>query len=285
MSGHDVWLESSWVSPYHEYVAAGLRVIFKRTTLRTQTKNATREASRFSTAQPPRHARLVNVSYSPRDVIARGSVLASMCATAGVDISTADFRLPVAPAWRAEAARHVEAWNTGGRPIMVYRPLVERTEWTGCNTRNPDHAAYADLFEAIRDRFFVVSIADLEAGKEWLAGKPARVDAAYHSGELPFEILAAVVERASLVFTSPGFAVVLAQAIGTPVACVFGGYENSTSFSAGARFGPYLGIDPIKPCNCWSHRHSCDKRIDMSAAVTRLRGFTDAVATNRAIVA
>lgn len=285
MATHDVWLESSWVAPYYDFVAAGLKIIFKRTALRTQTKNANREAALFSHAPVPRNTRTVSVSYRPQDVIARGSVLAAMCATAGCHPANADFRLPVPPAWRGEAARYIDQWNTGGKPIMLYRPLVQRTEWTGNATRNPDHDVYAQLLAAVRDRFFVVSVADLEAGREWIVGKPASVDAAYHSGELPFEVLAALTERAALVFTSPGFGVVLAQAVGTPVACIFGGYENATSFSAGACFAPYLGIEPIRPCSCWSHHHACDKRVNIPAAIERLKGFIDATAASPAIVA
>lgn len=281
MERHDVWLESSWVAPYHDLIAQGLKVVHKTTSLRTQTKNSRREAACFARARPPRTAGRLAISYRPEQVRRVGSVLGAMCETAGVDAARADFRLPVPEAWRARARQVVKT----ARPILLYRPLVERREWGGCPTRNPDHAAYAHLARALSDRFFVVSVADLVPGQEWMVGEPLRRDLAFHCGELPFETLAGLVSISAMVLSSPGFAVVLAQAVGTPVACVFGGYESSRSFSAGARFAPYLGIDPVTPCECFSHGHGCDKRIDLPFAEAHLAAFAAAAAAGRRDVA
>jgi ADP-heptose:LPS heptosyltransferase len=162
---------------------------------------------------------------------------------------------------------------------MVYRPLVDRpSDWTGCNARNPDHAAYAALFRSIRDQFFVVSVADLKPNYEWIVGERVEVDAVVHAGELEFEALAALISLSGLVFCSPGFAAVLAQAVATPVACIFGGYERSAFFFAGAKSAPVLGIDPIHPCECFSHAHDCRKTIDLPAATERLGLFASEAA-------
>jgi hypothetical protein len=279
MRHHNVWLESSWVAPYHDLVDAGLKVVRKPSGLRTQTKNAERETARF-VAAPPRGAAEIRITYTPSDVRSGGSVLAAMCASVGCDPKQADFRLPVAAYWQARADQWLARWRPR-KPLLFYRPLVDRTEWGGCPTRNPDHAAYATLFRAIRDRFFVVSIADLAPGKEWIVGWPCAADAVCHAGELEFETLAALFSRAAMVFASPGFSVVLAQAVGTPVVCVFGGYENSRSFSIGARHTPTLGIDPIEPCQCFSHDHACRKTIDLPVARARLMEFADRALASR----
>lgn len=285
MQTHEVWLESSWVSVYHDLIADGLRVIHKDTRLRTQAKNARREASLFSRQRPPAAARTVQVWYPPAEVRSTGSVLAAMCKAAECDAATADFRLPVPAAWRAKAQAWVDRWHPT-KPIMIYRPLVDRpSDWTGCNARNPDHEAYAALFDAIRDRFFVVSVADLVPGKEWMVGLGCEADAICHKGELEFETLAALTAMSGLVFCSPGFAAVLAQAVGTPVACVFGGYEKSSFFFAGAKDAPVLGIDPINPCECFRHDHACRKAIDLSAAVERLQDFAAQSAGRSAVAA
>ncbi len=150
---------------------------------------------------------------------------------------------------------------------MFFRPLVERKEWAGCKSRNPDSDSYKKLFDSIRHDYFVVSVADLVVSREWLA-PGARVDAdiEYHSGELDFETTAALMKRSALAFTSPGFATVLALAVDTPVVTVFGGYENSKSF-----FGDkYLGIDPINR-----------KEIDMLKATERLKRFINEFADNK----
>jgi hypothetical protein len=280
MQKHDVWLESSWVSVYHDLIAEGLKVVRKDTRLRTQAKNAVREQVRFSGSRAPAGAKIVAVNYPPAEVRRHGSVMAAMCAATETDAETADFRLPVPPAWRAKASAWLERWNPD-RPFMLYRPLVDRpSDWGGCAARNPDHAAYAALFRSIRERFFVVSVADLVPGKEWIVGERIEPDAKCHAGELEFETLAALISMSALVYCSPGFAGVLAQAVGTPVAMIFGGYERSQFFFDGAKDAPVLGIDPINPCSCFSHHHSCDKRIDLDSARNRLASFIDAISTD-----
>jgi ADP-heptose:LPS heptosyltransferase len=175
----------------------------------------------------------------------------------------------VPPAWKAQVDALI---GRAAKPVMVLRPLVERTEWRGCAARNPDPVAYAALYNSIRDRFFVVSLADLVPGVEHMVTNlPA--DICLHKGELDIEAIAGLMARADLTFCSPGFAVPLSQAVGTPVIAVFGGFECSRSFSGGHRFAPTLGIDPINPCQCWSHTHNCDKRIDLPAAHIDIEEF------------
>lgn len=284
MAVHDVWLESSWVAPYHDLVDKGLKVIHKPTSLRTQSKNAGRERSRFASTLPPIGAKVFDVWYRPTDVRSCGSVLGAMMKSVGGDLCRADFRLPIPAAWRVKAMQWLERWQPN-KPLMIYRPLVERTEWSGCAARNPDHDAYAALFDSIREQFFVVSVADLVPGKEWMTGLAVEADAICHRGELDFETLAALTSIAALVFCSPGFAAILAQAVSTPIVCTFGGYENSKSFSAGARFAPYLGIDPIKPCDCFKHEHACQKKIDVPVAIRQLATFAAAAAARHTIAA
>lgn len=269
MRDFEVWLQTPWPCLYHDLPA--LKLLPVRSTLRTQAKNEQREAGKYE-AVAPEDAFALRVFYTPAAVREHGSVLGAMSAQCGVPVG--DFTLPVPDAWLARADALIESWRTD-RPIMIYRPLVERTEWGGCANRNPDHDAYKALFDAIRDRYFVVSVADLVPRKEWMVGHKVRADVEYHAGELDIELLAGLVKRAGLVFTSPGFAVILAQAVGTRSVVVFGGYENSASFSAGAKFAPYLGIDPIRPCQSFSHNDRPDKRIDLPAATQRLLQFVE----------
>lgn len=264
----EIWLETSWPSVYHDMPR--VRCIAKGTRLRTQLANAQREADKFAGEVPEGINARMRIWYTPHEVRARGSVLAAMCAGAGVNHDRADFRMPVPEDWIAQARRIV---GSPARPILVYRPLVERTEWSGCAARNPDRDAYGALFAGVRDRFHVVSVADLVPGVEWIVSHPIKADAEFHGGELPFEVLAGLFSIASMVWASPGFAVPLAQAVGTPVVCIFGGYESSRSFSSGARYSRYLGIDPRRPCECFQHRHACAKDIDLTQAAQRIEEF------------
>lgn len=279
MQRHVVWLETSWPCLYHDLVGPRLHLVGKTSPVPVYARNATREAAGFTPLSVPADAWPLKVFYTPTQVRSAGSVLAAMCSETGTDVALADFRLPIPPEWDQRAQALLDHWGvaaSSGKPLMIYRPLVERGWWGGCVARNPDHAAYAELMRSIRARFFVVSVADLRPGEEWMVGEPIDADVTLHAGELEIETLAALTARAALVYTSPGFAVILAQAVGTPSVVVFGGYENSSSFSAGARFAPYLGIDTLTPCDCFSHHHGCEKRIDMASAIKRISRFSDA---------
>lgn len=269
---HTVYLETPWPSLYHDLVGPRLQLLPSATSLRTQQKNVGRERDKYATARPVRGVREMRVWYTGEEVRKYGSIYAAMMMNAGYRVDTTDFRLPIPEAWYAPVDALLAQWCPT-KPVMVYRPLVERTEWKGCAGRNPDLESYVALLESVRDRFFVVSVADLAPGKEWIVSRDARADVELHQGELPVEALAALTSRAALMFCSAGFAPLLAQAVGTPVVCVFGGHESSMTIKDGARFAPTLGVDPIIPCDCFDHHHAHKKAINMPKAIQRVREF------------
>lgn len=272
-TGNDVWIETPWPSVYWDLP---VHTVAKSSALRTQAKNLTREADRFSKEPVPHDAEVIQLRYTGEGVRRAGSVLAAMSCP-GFDPAVADFRLPVPEDWLQVAIETVSSagWESH-RPLLLYRPLVERTEFGSGVLRNPDYAAYAALFKSIRSKYFVVSVADLEPDKEWIVGERIETDARFHRGELSFEALAGLASLADLVFCSPGFATVLAQAVETPCVTVFGGYERGDSFSAGARHSPYLAIEPAEACACFNGAcpKRCAKTIDIPAALVALERFT-----------
>lgn len=269
MKKNEIWLETPWPCLYHDLP---IHFVGKGSRLRTQAKNAKREAGKFESRTPSTSNRM-RVAYAPDMVRKHGSVYAAM--SAHCNVAQADFSLPIPNEWDARAEALIAEWRPT-KPILIYRPLIERSEWSGCHNRNPDHNAYHSLIQSIRERFFIVSVADLVQGQEWMVGKPINADISFHAGELDIEVLAALIKRSAMVYTSPGFAVILAQSVGTPSVVVFGGYENAQSFKGGAKLAPYLGIDPIHPCQCFSHRHKCQKQIDMPTATNQLMDFINA---------
>lgn len=265
----EIWLETSWPQLYHDLP---VRCVARPTSLRTQTKNAKRHQDSFCTHSAPVD---LSITYSPDQVRRSGSVLMAMAETARVR-GNLDFRFPVPTEW-VEKARSFIGDVT--HPILLYRPLVERKEWGGCRNRNPDPQAYVELFNLVRRGYYVISVADLSPGEEWVVSGSVSPDMEFHHGELHFEVLAGLFKLASLVWASPGFAIPLAQAIETPVVGVFGGYESPRSFAGGERFAPHLWIAPPNPCECFSHTHRCEKKIDVSQWVTTLQEFSHAVAS------
>jgi hypothetical protein len=269
--GWDVWLKTPWPCLYHDLVGDQLHLLKPDRTLRTQHKNSTREIDSYSFELPPRSASLLRVWYDHANVRAAGCFMGGMMLTTlRRNVAGADFSLPVPAQWRAKAAARIARPD---RPIMVLRPLVVRDEWKGCEQRNPDPDAYAALYNAIRARFFVVSVADLVWPIERTVGPKLDADVTLHAGELDTEAMAGLMASAAVTFCSPGFAIALSQAVGTPVICVFGGHESSRLYRYGDRFAPTLTIDPIRPCECFSKTHKCDKRIDLDAAHANVARF------------
>lgn len=276
MKHYDVWLESPHYTLYHDLIAQGLKVMVRSTHLRAQAKTLARERMMFCLQQPPAHAIRKKIWYHKSDIDRHGSILGSMMAQFGVTVDKPDFSLPLMPEWISKADVLIKTWNLNGKPLLVYRPIVRRKEWDG-ESRNPIPSSYNALFQQMREPYFVVSVADLSPGQEWIVGPEQSVDIKLHAGELDFGTMAALFARANMVFSSAGFAPVLAQAVGAPCITIYGGRESSrTTEQAGQHLAPTLGIDPDNPCDCHAHRHSCDKRITLPPAHAKIAEFVKA---------
>lgn len=268
-----IWLKTSWPTLYHD-MGDRLVLVPSDTELRTQAKNVIRQMRMFGAKELPPGVPALRVRYSPDLVRQCGSVLGAMLTHCKLDPADDDFRLPVPWSWVKEALA-VVLCQPIPKPVLLYRPLVDRREWGGGRARNADMRSYHELLMSIRDRFFVISVADLVPGQEWITSVDVHADLELHHGELSVEALIGLTKLSTMVYSGSGFAAIIGQAVGTPTVTVFGGYEKSASFSPGAKRSPYLGIDPINPCWCFSHDHNCDKRIDLVAATRRLKEFTD----------
>lgn len=266
MKEYNVTLETPWPCIYRDFVGHGLRLVNRSCTLRTQAKNARRERNAFSVRR--NYQKIQKVWYTHDQVRNNGGFLAAMCANSR--LPKGDFSLPVPAAW-VEKAR--EAIGETDKPIMVYRPLVTRTEWDGCMQRNPDPAAYVEIAKAIKDRFYVVSIADLAPKIEWIVSDPIGADIEFHAGELDAEAIAGLMGIAGLVYCSPGFGLVMAQAVGAPMVAVFGGHESARLYNHGSATDCF--VEPEKPCECFSKLHKCDKRINVKNAINNVMEFID----------
>ena len=267
----EVWLETPWPSVFHDMVGPRLHLMSRASKMRTQTNNIARESDKFTATSAPSGAATHKIWYRHDDIISRGGFLAAMCHNSGLPVD--DFSLPVPHQWMHKARKAIGHTD---KPIMVYRPLVDRTEWNGCRQRNPDAKAYADLARYAGERFHIVSIADLHTGIEWSVSDPIGAAVEFHRGELDFETIAGLMAIAGLVWCSPGFALVLAQAVGAPMVAVFGGHESARLYDHGSQSD--LFIQPRKPCECFSKSHECDKTIDIQSAKESIDRFTQGIA-------
>jgi len=191
-------------------------------------------------------------------------------------VARGDFRLALKDEWLMEADALLARLQPC-KPVMIYRPLLRNARRRAVEARNPDPAAYAAVFAAIRERYHVISVAAAGVEEEIVHADAA--DTVFHCGELPVTTVAALCARAALVYTNPGMALVLAASLGVPVIGVFGGYEDAWNYSDTVVYGPSLLLDPIRACRCMSDAHHCDKRMDVDAAVGRVREFCANVET------
>jgi hypothetical protein len=269
MKSNDVYLQTPSVAPFHDLVAQGLKI-----SRLPNLKPRIRETTVVKETPMPRNASGLRMTYDKTQIIRHGSILAAQFACAGLKMpERPDFSLPVPEAWRNAARKLIAGWQMGGKPLLIYRPIVLNNTWL-CPSRSPDPVAYAALFAEIRERFFVVSIANIAEGKEWIVGQEQEVDVKLHRDELDFETMVGLYAESALVFANPGNCTVFAQAIGTPSITVFGGNESfDTTNSVGAHLAPTLAIEPINPCECHARTHDCDKRIDVEAAKVKVREF------------
>lgn len=265
-----VVLETFYWSMYDDLVRRGLRlrpIAGVKPRIRDE-KQAALNRMRGPIERPKRF----KLSYTREAIHTNGSILAAMYASVGLKMpERPDFGLSVPSGWRM-AARSVLG-DTHGRPVMVLRPSVLNNLWRS-ESRAPDHASFSELYQSVRERFFVVSVANLGDHGEAIDGPTLPADLRLEHGELGFEELAGLFAEARMVFTPAGFAPVLAQMAGTPVAIVYGGNENfSTTNTVGSHLAPTLAIEPINPCACHLKNHACDKTIDMLPALERLERF------------
>lgn len=269
MREQPVVLETFYRSLYHDLVKQGLG-------LRLITGHAPRMRervplrNRFKDPAFPKGPR-IRINYLPEQIHRTGSILAAQFDSVGMDMpDKPDFSIQVKPEWRQWAREAVGPVN---KPIMVYRPIVLNNLWRS-EARAPDPALYSTLFRTIRDRYHVVSIANLGDHGEYIVGENQDADTNFNRGELDFETMSGLFANAELSFTCPGFAPVLSQAVGTRTVIVYGANEcYRTTNSVGDHFASTLAIEPDIPCDHHMKECDCSKHITLPPAIARLEEF------------
>lgn len=266
MRDNIVYIDSAWPEIYHDLKGPRCRVVKPNTSLRTQAKNA-RLSRDFDNVTLPATQYAVDVRYPPDAVRKYRGVLPAMAAQCGVP-DARDFAMPVPDEWVHGLTLPTD------RPIFAYRPLVERKEWTGCKARNPDAETYTRVFRELAAQYgaYVVSVADVVPGKEWIVSEPVGADVELHAGELDIKGLCALWRDATMIYCAPGFGLVMAQALGRPVISLFGGYERAYSFRDDALT---CKVEADAPCDCFTHAHGCGRTLNYERAMAQIGEWID----------
>lgn len=231
-------LETCWPQLYRDL---DVKCVRPETQLRTQGKNLRRDHAWHA---PPGGPQL-RIAYG-RDPIIQGLRKAFRCEP--VDFDLPDF-----------GTSPVE-----GRYVLV-RPATVRAEWRA-DTRNPDPQYIASAAAEMRRRGYrVVSVADLEHGKEWALEPLPSADIRFHQGELPVEQLLALLQHAAAVIGGIGWIVPAAIAAKAPAWIICGGQGGFNSPEHIT--DPCMDLSritfavPANFCRCTLKQHTCDKRI------------------------
>ncbi len=240
VKSRDVYLETPWPQLYADLP---VRCVRPATRLRTQTKNAARADLVWHA--PPAGVKSMRWHY----VGAPGSILEALARPLGIVPRVFDGP-PVATLSR--------------EPYIVVRPSTLRREWRA-DSRNPQQGLIDRAAQALRSRFRIVSVADLQDGEEWPAEPLPYADERYHAGELSVEQLLGLVAGAAGVVGGVGWMVPAAIAYRVPMLLILGGC--GAHHGPGRIFGPPMDTSnvqiarPDRFCMCADKAHACDKRI------------------------
>jgi len=232
-----VYLDTPWPEIYSDI--PGVHFLRPQTNLRTQAKNIARHAT---WTMPPTRQPTRQIRYGTEGIIP------GMIASFGV--MPGEFDLPPLPP------------SPESDPYVVVRPATVRSEWRA-DTRNPDpdYIAVAAAL-AWAKGYKVISVADLEDGKEWAVEPLPIADVRYHKGELPVEQLLALVKGAAAVIGGIGWLVPAALAAKVPAWIICGGQGGFNSPKQICPDGSTITFAvPDNFCRCKLKQHNCDKRI------------------------
>jgi hypothetical protein len=252
-SGNTVWISTPWPELYKD-----LRVKFVKrdTSLRTQKKNMERTNVEWFDSYPA-DSFIINLFYGAKD-LDRGSIIKAMEAKAGFKLDTTDFSLP-------SYGGFPKIIKNEGRPVAVVRPVTVRSEWK--NTARAPLPEYIEgcSRELKKKGYWIVSVADLEEGKEWIIGNEPYADQKFYRGELGVSDLMGLIEESSLVVGGVGWVVPACIALQTPLFCVLGGQggHNAPGVITDKRMdlSKIRFATPDNFCRCIDMTHQCNKRI------------------------
>lgn len=234
-----VTLETPWPEIYEGI--PGVKFSRPVTNLRTQLKNIAKQDG-WSPKSP--YGTQLHIKYGAEGILA-GMQQSFRVAPGKIDLP--DFG---------------ESIVNESAPYVVVRPVTLRTEWMA-DTRNPEpeYVAQASA-EAARRGYVVVSVADLEYGKEFVVGELPPAHLEFHSGQLDVRQLMALIQGAAAVIGGVGWIVPASIAAKKPAWIICGGQGGFNAPELICPPGSTLTFSvPDNFCRCKHRQHNCNKRI------------------------
>lgn len=252
--GFPLFLNTSWPELYQDL--SHVTFVTPSTTLRTQAKNIQRQSPDRFKPWPQNNYTELKIHYGSRD-LAQRSIVATMSRLFG-GIKPKVFDLP--------DFKRPDSKIPFDKPVAVVRPVTIRKEWMNI-ARSPDPKYIREAAVLLKDAgYFIVSVADVSPGQEWIEGEEPIADLKFHHGELDVEELLGLCKYAACMVSGHGWATHAAMSLGVPMLVVGGGMgnDNRPSVIADPEFLDVSKITwllPDKFCMCMKMDHACDKRI------------------------
>lgn len=247
------------------YSDLGVHLVMDVARYRTQAKQQSMMSVSYVN-EPAKVDQIINFSYGYKE-LKRRSILSAMEKAFGfipspnLELSIPKLQ-PEVNEWFDQLADEHGFTN---RPIAVVRPVTIRREWE-CESRAPRPEYIAWVARQLQlSGFFVISIADLVDGEEWLVGEAPPADLQFHHGELSLIQLLTLLRHSNLAVGGSGFIIPAALSAGTPLFTIFGGrgeYDTPAKvFDMRLNLSRVGWALPDNFCRCASMTHDCDKTI------------------------
>jgi hypothetical protein len=241
----EVYLSTPWPQLYKDL--PNVKFVPCSSRLRTQAKNISTYSVPLTSI--PTDAQTIQVQYTVKD-FANGSLIDGIKRCFGVE--PGEFSLP-----------EFDSPVLSTKPIAVIRPVTVRSEWKNL-ARNPDAAYVSWIAEQLKETHHIVSVADLEKGKEWLDGEEPFAHQRFHNGELNIQELLGLIGKADIVVGGVGWIVPACLSLGTKAFIVMGGHGGHNApekiIPSGVEHRITFAM-PDKFCRCTSMQHRCNKTI------------------------
>lgn len=149
------------------------------------------------------------------------------------------------------------------KPYVVVRPVTVRSEWMAA-ARNPLSKYVTQAAESARKSgYIVVSVADLQSGREWADELPP-ADVEFNHGELDTTQLLNLTQNAAALIGGIGWIVPAAMAQNKKALVICGGqggYNHPDRITDKSQPHSITFAMPDNFCMCKQREHSCDKTI------------------------
>ncbi|WP_239042537.1 glycosyltransferase family 9 protein [Citrobacter freundii] len=261
--GHEVWLKTPLPEIYVDI--PNVHFVHSNSPLRTQQKSEQHSLVQFE-PEPPGIPRS-RIFYG-NGHLQQGSIFAAMEQQFGTRPARLDL-----PRYKPAGIR-----TPDGKPVAVIRPTTERTEWHNAS-RGPLNQYIDDVSRQLAIRgFHVISVADVQEGKEWIPDGEPFAHQKFHNGEINIWQMLALVESADIVLTGPCVIMHAALAYERPMICLGGGnggnnHHLKVTDPRCMDLSRALFVYPDNYCCCQEMIHDCDKVI--SRLQEKVHGFIE----------